>query len=115
MADDDDGLACFDPTVLPQPATISGHRRGRSNTEISNYSLPTSFNMYTTDTYFRSHRPKDSESSIETDETLASEVLMSFMTESAYHAVNSRPRDLLKTRRSFADERSAAGAVNSWI
>lgn len=93
-------------------------RRTRSNTDTSNYSLPSSFNYQTSPTSSSSsssHRPKNSESSIYTEDTAESEVLMTCqMEESAYQAIRSRPSSLIKIRRSFSDERNAYGRERVW-
>ena len=101
-------------------------RRTRSNTDSSNYSLPSSFNYRTpslasprsASSSSSQHRTKNSEDTIYTEDTGDSEVLMTCqMVESAYQArrSRSRPPSLVKIRRSFSDERSAYGKEAMWV
>lgn len=115
LFDDDEAEAYLSPrSATHYSSTMSPSRRTRSNTDASNYSLPSSFNYQPSG--FPTHRPKNSQSSTYTDDTVESEVLMTCqMVESAYQAVRSRPASLIKARRSFSDERSAYGRQPVWI
>lgn len=118
--DEDGGNDHTIPCSPKQRFNTSSCRRTRSHTDTSNYSLPTSFNYQTPPLtpagYNPSHRTKNSESSIYTEDTLESEILMTCqMVDSAYQAVKSRPSSLIRIRNSFSDERSAYGRQPVWI